>query len=96
MARKTTRGAAGFECFLPTGCTQAPTVAGLQASKADFRYRCRKIIAARFGKLEKRGGYDSADRVATEVLSPSVAAAISKKSRYGSHFQNCSGVRDFR
>ena len=70
---------AGFECFLPTGRTEAPTVAGLQASKAYFRYRCRKILAARFGNLEKRRGHDGADRVATNVLSPSVAAAVSKK-----------------
>ena len=27
----------------------------------------RKIVAARFGKLEKRGGHDGADRVATEA-----------------------------
>jgi hypothetical protein len=30
----------------------------------------RKIVAARFGKLEKRGGHDGADRVAINVLSP--------------------------
>ena len=77
------RRLARFECFLPTGCTEAPTVAGFQASKAEFRHRCRKIVAARFGKLEKRGGHDGADRVATDVLSPSVAAAVSKKSRHG-------------
>ena len=76
------RRLAGFECFLPTGCTEAPTVAGLQASKADFRYRCRKIVAARLGKLKKRGGHDGADYVATDVLLPGVAATVSKKSRH--------------
>src|SRR5258708_1776678 len=68
---------ARLECFLPTRSTEAPTVAGFQAAKTEFRHRCRKIVAAGFGKLEKRGGHDGADRVATDVLSPSVAAAVS-------------------
>ena len=62
---------ARLECFLPTRSTEAPTVAGFQATKAEFRHRCRKIVAAGFGKLEKRGSHDGADRVATDVLSPS-------------------------
>jgi hypothetical protein len=37
---------ARLEYFLPTGCTEAPTVAGFQAAKAECRYRCRKIVAA--------------------------------------------------
>jgi hypothetical protein len=51
--------------------------------KADLRYRCRKIIAAPFGKLEKRGGHDSADCVATDVLSSSLAAPVSKEPGHG-------------
>src|SRR5260370_1142906 len=70
---------ARLECFLPTRSTEAPTVAGFQAAKAEFRHRCRKIVAAGFGKLEKRGGHDGADRVATDVRSPNVAAAVSKE-----------------
>ena len=31
---------AGLECFLPTGCTEAPTVVRFQAAKAEFRHRC--------------------------------------------------------
>jgi hypothetical protein len=73
---------AHLECFLPPWCTEAPTVAGFQAAKAEFRHRCRKIVAAGFGKLEKRGGHDDADRVAADVLSPSVAAAVSKEPRH--------------
>jgi hypothetical protein len=73
---------AGLEGFLPTRSTQAPTVAGFQAAKAELRYRGRKIVATRFGKREKRGGHDGADRVATDVLSPGVAAAVSKKARH--------------
>ena len=76
---------ARLECFLPTGCTQAPTIAGFQAAKAELRHRCRKIVAAGFGKLEKPGGHDGADRVATDVLSPSVAAAVSKEPRHWVH-----------
>lgn len=66
---------ARLECFLPTGCTEAPTVARFQAEKAELRHRCRKIVAARSGKLEKSGGHDSADRVATDVLLSGVAGA---------------------
>jgi hypothetical protein len=76
---------ANIQCFLPMGCTQAPTVAGPQAGKAEFRYRCRKIIAAGFRKLEKRGGHDGADSVTADVLSSSVAAAVSKEPRHGVH-----------
>ena len=42
-----------------------------------------KIVAAGFGKREKRGGHDGADRVATDVLSPGVAAAVSKEAGHG-------------
>src|SRR5258706_11676578 len=73
---------ARLECFLPTRSTEAPAVAGFQAAKTEFRHRCRKIVAAGFGKLEKRGGHDGADRVATDVISPSVAAAVSKEPRH--------------
>src|SRR5437879_12881496 len=59
---------ARLECFLPTRSTEAPTVAGFQAAKTEFRHRCRKIVAAGFGKLEKRGGHDGADRVATDEI----------------------------
>src|ERR1700751_1240029 len=76
------RRLARLECFLPTRSTEAPTVAGFQAVKAEFRHRCRKIVAAGLGKLEKRGGHDGADRVATDVLSPSVATAVSKEPRH--------------
>jgi hypothetical protein len=41
-----------------------------------------KIVAAGFGELKKRRGHDGADRVATDVLSPSVAAAVSKEPRH--------------
>ena len=36
---------AGLKRFLPTRSTLAPTVAGFQAAKAEFRHRCRKIVA---------------------------------------------------
>ena len=34
---------AGLECFLPARRTEAPTVAGFQAAKAELRHRCRKL-----------------------------------------------------
>lgn len=77
-----TRGLTRFERFLPAGCTEAPPIARPQAAKTEFRSRCRKIIATRLGKLEKRGSHDGADRVTAEVLSTGVAAAVSKKARH--------------
>ena len=74
---------AGLKRFLPTGRTEAPTVTGFQAAKAELRHRRRKIVASGFGKREKLGGHDGADRVAADVLSPSVAAAVSKEARHG-------------
>ena len=74
---------AGFKCFLPTGCAEAPTVAGFQAAKAEFRHRRRKIVATGFGKREKLGGHDGADGVAADILSRSVAAAVPKEARHG-------------
>jgi hypothetical protein len=44
-----------LECFLPSGRTQAPTVARLEACKAVFRHWSRQIIPKRFGKFEKPG-----------------------------------------
>src|SRR5689334_1427870 len=52
---------ARLKCFLPTRCTQTPTVPWHEAEKAEFRHRCRKIVAAGFRELEKRCGHDSAD-----------------------------------
>src|SRR5215469_13344258 len=68
---------ARLHCFLPTRRTQAPTVARPQAWKAEFRYRGRKVIAAGFGKLEKRFGHDGTDTVTADVLSAGVTAAVS-------------------
>src|SRR5262249_25099050 len=84
------RRSAGRESFLPTGRAEAPTVAGLEAAKAEFRHGRREIVAAGFGKLEKRRGHDGADRVAADVLSPRIAAAVAKEPRHGvyrAHFE---------
>ena len=74
---------AGLKRFLPTGCTEAPPVAGFQAAKAELRHRRRKIVATGFGKREKLGGHDGADGVAADILSRSVAAAVPKEARHG-------------
>ena len=70
---------ARLECFLPTGCTEAPTVAGFQAGETEFLHRGRKVVAAGFGKFEERRGHDRADGVAAEILSTGVAAAVTKE-----------------
>jgi len=43
----------------------------------------RKIVAVRFGKIEKRGGHHDANRVVTNVLASSVAAAVPIKPYHG-------------
>src|SRR3954469_4188764 len=73
----------GLKCFLPTRCTEAPTVAGFQAAKAEFRHRRRKIVATGFGKSEELGGHGGADGVRAHTLSYSVAAAVPKEARHG-------------
>jgi hypothetical protein len=77
--------AAHLQRFAPAGRTQAPAVAGPQAGKAELGHRHREIIAAGFGKLEKRGGHDDADRVAADVFSTGVAAAVTKEPCLGLH-----------
>src|SRR5437763_1208209 len=76
------RRLARLECLLPARRTEAPTVAGLEAGKAEFRHRCGKIVAAGFGKREKRGGHDGADRVAADILRPGIAAAVAKEAAH--------------
>src|SRR5271154_5416709 len=50
-----------------------------------FRHRRREIVAARFGKGEKRGGGYDADGMAAKVVHPGVAAAIPVKARHRAH-----------
>ena len=69
--------------FLPPRCTQAPTVTRPQPWEADFGRRGRKIVAAGFGKFEKRIGHDGADTVTADVLSAGVAAAVSIEPGHG-------------
>ena len=72
-----------FKCFLPAWCTQTPTVIGFQARKSEIRHWCRKIVAVRFRKIEERRCHNDAHRVTTNVLSSSVAAAVTIKPRHG-------------
>src|SRR5271165_5595496 len=76
---------ARLQRFEPAGRTQAPAVAGPQAGKAELGHRRRKIIAAGFGKLEKLGSHDDADRVAANVFWTGVAATVTKEARLGRH-----------
>ena len=52
---------------------------GFSPGKSNSQ-RHRKIIAARFGKFQKRRSHDGTDRMTTHVLSPGVAAAVPIKS----------------
>jgi hypothetical protein len=78
-AQHDARRLARLECFLPAGSTEAPAIPWVQAWKAEFGHRGRKIIAARFGKLEKRGGHDNADGVTADILGPRFTAAVAEK-----------------
>ncbi len=49
---------------------------------------CRKIVAARLGKVEKRGSHYGADRVATNVLLSSIAARVPIKPRHWGYGAN--------
>lgn len=77
-ARRLTR----LKCFLLAWCTKAPTIAGPQAAKTEFRSRCRKVIATRSRELKKCGSHDGADRVTTDILLPGFAATVSEKPRH--------------
>ena len=74
---------AGLERFLPARRTQAPTVAGPQAGKAELWHRRRKIIAAGFGKLEELSSHDGADGMTADVFLTRIAAAVSEEPRHG-------------
>ena len=81
-AQEHARSLTSLQCFLPTRRAQAPPIAGLHAGKAEFRSRCRKIVATGFGELEKRRSHHDADRVTSDVLSARVAATIPKEPRH--------------
>src|SRR4029453_2186854 len=63
----------------------APAIAGPQARKTKFRHGGRKIVAARFGKIEERGCHHGADRMTANIFSPSIAAAVPMKPGHGPH-----------
>ena len=72
---------------MPARSTQAPTVAGFQAAKAEFRHRYRKIVATRPLRIDEApvvethlvksseapGGFGEAP---TAVVAPAVTNAI--------------------
>jgi hypothetical protein len=71
-----------LESFLPTGCTQAPSIAGFETGKTEFGYWCRKVVAAGFGEFEKGGRHDGAHRVTADVLPAGIAATVPIKTRH--------------
>src|SRR5262249_39081186 len=60
--------------------------------KTEFRHWCRKIVAARLGKVEKRGSHHGADRVATNVLLSSIATPVPIKPRHRGNGANIERV----
>src|SRR5258708_22157313 len=84
---------ARLECFLPTRSTEAPTVAGFQAAKAEFRHRCRKIVAAGFGKLEKRGPHHCLARGASAPDSAIVHRSLDKDAPVSRQIQRIGSIK---
>lgn len=76
------RRVGGFEGFLPALGAQAPAIAGFESGEADFRNRRRQIVAARFGESEKGVGHHHANRMAANILTAGVAAAVPVKARH--------------
>jgi hypothetical protein len=72
-----------LECFLPTGCAQAPAIAGLQAGKAVLGNGRRKIVPAGFREFEKGRSHYRADRMTAPILATRIAAAIPEKTGHG-------------
>ena len=66
---------ARLECFLPTGCTEAPTVAGLKAGEIEIGLGRAEIVAAQLGEGEKLGRHLDADRVQSKIVGARVTAA---------------------
>jgi hypothetical protein len=71
------RAALGLpQCFLPARRTQHHRSPGLSPPRPNSGTGVEKIVAARFGKIEKLGSHDRANRITTD---PGVAAAIAIK-----------------
>ena len=77
------RRLAGLECLLPARRAQAPTIAGLQARKAELGDRSREIVAAGFREREKPCGHDHTDRVAADIFAARVAAPVAEEAGHG-------------
>ena len=77
-----TRRVSGFEGLLPALGAQAPAIAGFETGKTDFRYRRRQVVAARFGETEKGIGHHHANRMAANILTAGIAAAVPVKARH--------------
>jgi hypothetical protein len=71
VARRTTRGA-----WPASNASCQRDAHKHQRSPGEFRHWCRKIVAARLGKVEKRGSHHGADRVVTNILLSSIAAPV--------------------
>ena len=64
------------ERFAPSGCAHAPSIAGLQTGKTEFRRWRDEVIAAPTREHEKFLGYLHADDVQPEIFGSGVAAAV--------------------
>ncbi len=61
------------------GCAQAPSIAGLEANKPEFRARCAEVVSNVLAEREKFGRHNGANRVAAGVFRAGVAGAVSKE-----------------
>src|SRR5262249_49965902 len=78
---RTTYAAAPSRCAEPVHRRHAPPVARLQPGEHELRHRGDQVIADPPLVLEELGSDHRADRVASEVLRPRVAAAVAVEPR---------------
>ena len=94
VARKNRAPCAPPRALLANGVHTGTIDRRVSGRKSRIPASVSKIVAARFGKLQKRGGHDGADRVATDVIAPRVAAAVSKEPGHGAYRADFEPISD--
>jgi hypothetical protein len=73
----------GIQSLRPSADTEAPTVSGGEAGKAELRMGCDQVVASRARELQKLRRHDRADGVQSDIAraGPTKAIAIESRSR---------------
>jgi len=76
-------GGAGLLDLQPAGSTDAPAVAGFEASETELRHGGAEIVAQSLGRFKEWSVDDAADGVDAVVVGASLATARAIKTRHG-------------